>query len=202
MRDATKAITFRAAGPDDEDFLLRVYSSSREYEMSMVPWDDRQKEAFLKMQLTAQQEHYQKFYPNAQHQIIVSNGEPVGRVYVERNDKAIRILDITILPQFRNSGIGTPIIEGLIDEARRAGKSVRIYVESYNPSARLFERLGFSRKEEDGINILFEYRSGAGLIDHAPLHTFQNRIPDTQQFRFRAGEQLQLLFYRRLNIAS
>lgn len=154
-------IELRAVVADDEPFLFTVYASSREFEMAQVPWDEAQKEAFLTMQFAAQQSHYQSRYPQATHQIILAGDAPVGRLYVDRGEQAIRIMDVTILPAHRRQGIGTRIVRDLIAEAERAAKSLTIWVESFNPSRTLFERLGFSPIEEDGVNILFERPSTA-----------------------------------------
>jgi predicted GNAT family acetyltransferase len=62
------------------------------------------------------------------------------------------------LPEHRNQGLGTPLIKSLMEEAAQAGKPLTIYVESFNPSLRLFERLGFLKTEEgDGINLLMKW---------------------------------------------
>jgi ribosomal protein S18 acetylase RimI-like enzyme len=69
-----------------------------------------------------------------------------------------RILDITVLPEYRNRGIGTSLLRDLLDEASHPGKRVRIHVETFNPSLRLLERLGFKSIAEEGINFLMEWR--------------------------------------------
>ena len=74
-----------------------------------------------------------------------------------RLDHEIRIADITLLPAERNAGIGSYLINELLLEAKRTGRVVRIYVEEFNPSLHLFERLGFSRAEQHGIYILMEW---------------------------------------------
>ena len=152
-------VTLRPATPDDEAFLLEVYSSTRADEMARVPWTDAQREAFLKMQFEAQQLHYRTHNPTATHDIILQDNRPIGRLYVARREQEIRIMDITLLPAHRNQGIGTPLIKELMAEAEAAGKPLTIWVESFNPSLRLFERLGFSQAETDGINCLMEKRA-------------------------------------------
>jgi len=159
---ATSSITCRPVGPDDHAFLLEVYGSTRADEMALVPWNDDQKRAFIKMQFTGQQEHYQNTFPTASHEIILLSGRPVGRLYVARLEQEIRIVDITLLPAERNAGIGSFLLSGLLDEARRVDKIVRIYVEKVNPSLRLFERLNFKPVEEHGFHLLLEW-SPAGL---------------------------------------
>ena len=150
------SITFRSIEPDDEAFLLRVYGSARAEELDRVPWNEAQREAFLKMQLAAQHHHYHERYPDAAFQIILVDQEAVGRLYVARLDEEIRIIDITILPEYRNNKTGTAIIKGLLAEAAQIGKPVRIYVESFNPSLRLFERLGFVKIDDHGVHFLME----------------------------------------------
>ena len=150
-------ITLRPAGPDDYEFLVEVYGSTRAEELALVPWNDEQRDAFIRSQFNAQQEHYLKTYPGATHDIIVSNGRPVGRLYVARLDHEIRIIDITLLPAERNVGIGSYLIKQLLDDAKQTGKIARIYVEEFNPSLRLFQRLGFSPSEQHGIHLLLQW---------------------------------------------
>lgn len=152
----TSTIDLRPVNAADETFLLEVYASTRADEMSLLPWSDKQKQAFVRAQFNAQQQHYQKTYPDASHDIILSNDRMVGRLYVARMEMEIRIVDITLLPRDRNGGIGSHLLRMLLDEAARSMKPLRIYVENFNPSLRLFERLGFSPSEQHGIHILME----------------------------------------------
>jgi ribosomal protein S18 acetylase RimI-like enzyme len=85
--------------------------------------------------------------------VILENDEPVGRLYVERSENEINILDITVHPGKRNAGIGNYLIRNLLEEAGRGNKTVGIYVESFNPSRELFKRLGFVETEQDGFQI-------------------------------------------------
>lgn len=159
--DEAQLVTLRPVRPEDTDLLREIYASTRSDEMALVPWDAAQKEVFVRMQFNAQQEHYAAYHPHANHDIILVDGHPVGRLYVARNDEKIHILDITLLPQHRNAGIGTPILQSLMEEAAQNGKPLSIYVEGFNPSLRLFERLGFSRIEEAGFNFLLQWQPGA-----------------------------------------
>jgi len=163
MSSESPNVTLRPIGPDDYDFLVEVYGSTRAEEMAMVPWTIEQQQAFVRMQFTAQQDHYTKTYPTASYDIIMSDSRPVGRLYVARLDQEIRIIDITLLPAERNAGIGSYLIKQLLDEANRAGKVTRIFVEEFNPSRRLFERLNFSLSEQHGIHMLLQCNPGQHL---------------------------------------
>ncbi len=155
----SRLVTFRPAGSDDEPFLLGVYGSTRTEELALTNWDEAQRETFLRMQFSAQQSHYREHYPEGEQYVILVNEDAVGRLYVAEIEKEVRVLDITILPHHRNTGIGKPIIRELMAEAAAIGKPLRIYIESFNPSLGLFERLGFVKSEESGYSYLMEWRA-------------------------------------------
>lgn len=149
-------ITLCPITAEDEDFLLLVYGSTRAEEMACVPWNQEQKDAFVRVQFAAQQRHYAAEYPQATHEIICTGGVPAGRIYLNRSSEEFHILDITVLPQYRNAGTGSVVLGRIMDEAAKAGKPVTIYVENYNPSLRLFTRLGFQCVEENGFHLLLK----------------------------------------------
>jgi ribosomal protein S18 acetylase RimI-like enzyme len=151
-------IKLRDIFPEDQAFLFDVYASTRAQEMALVPWDDEQRKSFLAMQFAAQHAHYREQFPDANFSVILRDDSPTGRFYVLKEKDEIRILDITILPAYRNSGIGTSLLRELLDEAAQSKQRVLIYVETFNPSLRLFERLGFRSIAEEGINFLMEWR--------------------------------------------
>lgn len=144
---------------EDEPFLEAVYASTRAAELAMVPWTAEQKAAFCRMQFTAQDAHYRQHYPTAAYFVIEHCGQAIGRLYVDRWEKEIRIMDITLLPEHRGAGLGTRLLRALQEEARGAGKALSIHVEGFNPASRLYERLGFSMKEDKGVYLLMEWRA-------------------------------------------
>lgn len=153
----TAEITLRPVVDGDDAFLFSVYASTRAQEMAMVPWTPEQKDAFIRMQFTAQKQHYAAQFPGANHDLICVQGAPVGRLYLDATDM-LNILDITVLPEFRNRGTGSEILRRLMEEGRSSGRAVSIHVESFNPSVRLFERLGFQRAGENGFQLLMKWK--------------------------------------------
>jgi len=147
------SIALRPVTPGDDALLLQVYASTRQEEMAMVPWTAEQRDAFLQMQCTAQLAHYRTHYPQAAHLIILHDDQPAGRVYVDHGPVVTHILDVTVLPEYRNRGIGTAVVRWMMT----AGKPVSIHVEQFNPSLRLFERLGFARVAEKGMHFLLQW---------------------------------------------
>ena len=139
----TQPVTLHPAMPEDDDFLLAVYASTRVEELAVVPWSDEQKWAFVQMQAHAQRQHYTRYYPDALWSVILSGQDRVGRLIVNRADDEILLMDIALLPPYRGAGIGTGLIQDLIAEAKQTGKTVRLHVETFNPAMHLYERLGF-----------------------------------------------------------
>jgi len=152
--------SLRPIQADDEALLFEIYAGTRAEEMELVPWSGSQKDAFLRMQFAAQHQHYQKVFAGASFDIILQGERPVGRLYVHRAPDEIRILDIALLPEDRNQGLGSSLLKELLAEARDAGKPVRIHVECNNPALRLYERLGFSRIGDTGVYFHMEWPSG------------------------------------------
>jgi ribosomal protein S18 acetylase RimI-like enzyme len=155
---SSDTVVLRPVADGDQELLVEIYASTRAEELALTDWSEAQRDAFVKMQFAAQQEYYRAHYPQAEHNIILRSLQPVGRFYTAETEDDIRIIDITVLPDHRNAGIGTPLINDLLTRAKEVWKPVRIYVETYNRSRRLFERLGFTVIEEDGINVLLECR--------------------------------------------
>jgi ribosomal protein S18 acetylase RimI-like enzyme len=155
MRDR---ISFRPETAEDTEFLYRLYASTRELEMQVVPWTEEQKEQFVRSQFQAQMFHYKQNYTVADYSIILLDGEPAGRLYLHQEPDDIRIMDIVVAPEHRGSGIGTILLQEILDRARAAGHSVSIHVEQYNPALRLYERLGFRSIDTNGVYNLMEWR--------------------------------------------
>lgn len=147
--DREPVIALRPICDADLDFLCRVYSATRTEELAPVPWSDEQKAAFLRQQFEAQHAHYQRYYHDTRYDLILADDEPVGRLYVARWERELRIVDIALLPEWRGRGIGTRLLQGLLAEAAAVGKTVTIHVEMQSPALGLYQRLGFSRQHDD-----------------------------------------------------
>jgi ribosomal protein S18 acetylase RimI-like enzyme len=152
------SLRLRTATTEDQQFLRAVYASTRAEELARVSWSDEQKRAFTDMQFDAQNADYRRNYPDAQYSIIEVEGVPAGRLYVDRCEKEIMIIDIALMPEFRRVGIGTKLLRELQNEARTSGKVLTIHVEKFNPALRLYQRLGFQQIEDKGVYLLLEWK--------------------------------------------
>jgi ribosomal protein S18 acetylase RimI-like enzyme len=144
-------LRLRPMVPDDQSFLLELYASTRELELAPVPWSADEKAAFLSFQFQCQHQHYQQHYAGARFDIVESEGERIGRLYLAELGDELRIMDIALVPGARRRGIGTRLLQAVLARAQRQGRSVSIHVERDNPALALYQRLGFQRSEDRGV---------------------------------------------------
>ncbi len=138
-------LSLRDVTPDDQPFLFEVYASTRIDELQGTGWPDEQKLAFIRMQFLVRE----RSQPRVDDRIILLNGQPVGRMMVDRGEAAIVLRDIAVLAEYRNAGIGSRLIQDLLEEAASAGKPVQLHVVATSPAVRLYERLGFCRTGDE-----------------------------------------------------
>ena len=153
------SVTLHSAQPEDEPFLFEVYASTRLDEVAAWGWNAAQQQAFLRMQFSAQQRTYPLESLQDDHWIILLNERRIGRIIIFRTDDELRLADIALLPEYRNAGIGTLLIQDLLAEAAAVGKPVRLRVlQSNSAAARLYERLGFVKIGESDSHFQMEWR--------------------------------------------
>jgi GNAT superfamily N-acetyltransferase len=155
--------SLRAATTADASFCFTLYASTRAEEMSATGWPAAQREAFLRQQFTARTEGYRSAFPGATHSVIVVDRKPVGALVVHRTHEEIRLVDIALLPARRGRGLGSCILQKLIEEARTTQLPLRLQVLKNNPAQQLYLRLGFAPTGENGLYFKLEWRgSSAG----------------------------------------
>lgn len=147
-RDAVLApagvvVDLRPETAADRPFLQELYASTRWEELRVVPWTDEQKRAFLAMQFDAQWAHYRATNEQALWEVITVGGKPAGRLYTWRSSSQLRIVDISLKPEYRGLRVGTYLLCSLIAEADSSGLSLSVHVELANPAVRWYEGLGF-----------------------------------------------------------
>ncbi len=149
-------VCLRAVRPGDEAFLRDVYATTRAQELEHSGLDAAQQQAFVDLQFNAQTADYNRRFPDARRSVILDDDIPVGRLLVATSEEEVRILDITVLPKHQDKGIGAYLLGGVMADADRAKKPVRIWVGNENPSMRLFARLGFTTIDRQSLTSLLE----------------------------------------------
>jgi len=178
MTMSAMTLALRPIRPDDEPFLRRVYASTRVDELAPLGWSAEQRDAFLDQQFDAQHRHYQTHYADADFLVILLDNQPIGRLSVARWPEQILLIDIALLPEHRGDGIGSRLIQALLDEADPSGKPVRLHVEKFNRARRLYERLGFSIVVDRGVYWFMERapRRGVGGVVPAGGRAVSDRL--------------------------
>lgn len=151
-------IQLRSWQDTDLPLLKEVFISTRWDEFINAGMPPEQLRPLMDQQFHAQHTHYHKSWPHADYDVILVDGDAAGRLYVDRDRRSeLRIIDIALLPAFRNRGIGSHLLDGLIEEANALGKAVRIHVEHNNPALNLYNRLGFKHIDDTGVYYLMEH---------------------------------------------
>jgi predicted GNAT family acetyltransferase len=95
--------------------------------------------------------------------VIELEGQRIGRLYVaelEAEQKAeLRLMDVALLPEYRNRGMGGALVRELLDEAAAAGRLVSLHVEENNPARRLYQRLGFRDVDDVSFYKLMQWEA-------------------------------------------
>ncbi|MBB3006594.1 GNAT family N-acetyltransferase [Cupriavidus alkaliphilus] len=147
---AVPGIALRPVAATDEAFLARLYATTRDAEMHRTGWSEAQRACFLAMQFKAQQRAYQA-YPDAEFLLMLRHGETIGRLYLQHNACALRVIDLSLLPEHQHQGIGGSVLAAVLALAGSTGKTVDLHVERHNRAQALYRRLGFRTVQDNGI---------------------------------------------------
>ena len=136
----TFAFALRPALPADADFEHQLYASTRD---DLRPLGPEVFDGLVGMHFRAQSMSIRLEHPQAERQIVVVQNAPVGRLIIDASGKAVEVIDVALLPEYRNYGLGSSVLNSVLAQADRLGRAIRLHVEKQSRAVRLFERLGF-----------------------------------------------------------
>jgi ribosomal protein S18 acetylase RimI-like enzyme len=155
-------VVLRAFKEVDAPFLLYLYGTTREDELSHTNFTAQEKDDFIRQQFNAQHDTYALCYPKARGDLIVLEQQNIGRLYVDRREQEIRVMGIALLPEWRNKGVGTQLMNELLREATEKNNPVTLHVEQNNPGAfAWYQRLGFAALWSNETHVFMIYPEGA-----------------------------------------
>jgi len=152
-----QSVTVRPATGADDALLFEVYAAARREPLTPLGWDRPHIDAFLRTQFDAEERDWRRRHPEGRCFVVLCDGAAVGRLYVARTDHELRVMDISLLPHHQRQGIGTALLQELLDEAAHTQRTVRVRVERSSPAVRLYRRLGFLHAATRGASWLMEW---------------------------------------------
>lgn len=81
-------------------------------------------------------------------QIVEYDNKDIGLFKINKESSPWDVIQIQILPEYQNRGIGSLILKTVIKEAKSLSKSIRLSVYKNNPALKLYKRNGFRVVEE------------------------------------------------------
>lgn len=139
-------IALRPALANDRAFIERVYFETQRWIIeALFGWRGNDVES----ELFAEQ------YDAANTSIIVVDGEDAGWLTVQRGAD-IYLHSIYLAPKRQRHGIGTQLLQQLLDDGLEHGITVRLDTARINPARRLYERLGFTIVREDRFKVYMQ----------------------------------------------
>ncbi len=122
MPETTGRPDLRDAQADDLPFLFNLYCDVRGPEISAWGWLAAQCDAFLRMQFEAQRRSYEASFPGSSNQIVLRDGQAIGRCLTARTGEEILLVDIALLAAHRNRGMGTWLMQQLMRRVPEHGQ--------------------------------------------------------------------------------
>jgi ribosomal protein S18 acetylase RimI-like enzyme len=157
MPQSEQPISLRAATAADRDLLVEIFAGARD-DLTLANLDRSQEQLLIEMQFRARENQYRLAYPNATTSIILEGDREFGSMIVNRGEHDIHLVDIALLPDKRDQGIGTYVLRTLLEEAVVGAKIVCLQVAVTNRAIKFYERLGFSKIKDGGAYISMEWR--------------------------------------------
>ena len=106
------------------------------------------------------EKHQQNFVPDTHRVLLVNNAE-AGLLVTELEPEYVWLVKLYLFEQFRNQGLGSAVLQQVIEEANALGKSVRLRVLRVNTAAqRLYARHGFQVVGEEPERIFMVRKHG------------------------------------------
>ncbi len=141
-------IHLRQAQEDDLMFLFAVSTRAMSPVSEIIDADKiiDQKRRFEEYKLA--------FDPN-KIQVIVFDGQDIGRLRVVHRDGEIYVGGIQILPEYQSRGVGTYIFNQLIDQVTKTKKTIVLEVHKVNMRAiSFYKKLGFTVESENDNQLI------------------------------------------------
>lgn len=162
--DASGAnVRLRTATDADAAFLFELFRATRGGVLRLGGLPDAMIDNLLTMQYRARSQGYRDRFPDARRLVVETADGPIGELIEHDEADAIYIVDIALLPDRQQRGIGTALVRSAMAAAAARG-GVRAIVATTNAaSLRMFRQLGFHETgDDDGVHVELRWRPSDG----------------------------------------
>ena len=142
------SIRLRPATSNDAEFAYEVLEQTmRNYvEATWGEWSEARS-----------REEMTKDASDGQSQIIELGSLRIGLLRLEEHSTHLQLEQLFVLPQYQRQGIGTLLLERVLEQARIRQLPVRLRVLRVNPARGLYERKGFKVVSETPERFFMEH---------------------------------------------
>lgn len=140
----------------DEGFLRRLFHDIHAHQFLPLGLPADTLLSLVEMQWRAQLAGYAHQFPARESTVVLLDGEPIGRLLIERRPQAIHLIDIAVISPARGHGIGTWLLQHLCRQADTAQQTIDLLVRPGNPALKLYQRQNFFVTETTHADLRME----------------------------------------------
>jgi ribosomal protein S18 acetylase RimI-like enzyme len=159
-----QTVDLRKARPEDEPLLDELFYEDRVAQLAGIGLGEAQIRELVEMQARGRRTTYAAQFPAAEDSILLGEeGQPAGRLLLDRQADRWRIVDIAVLAARRGQRLGTKVVRQCQQRVAAAGARLELQVRPENPARRLYERLGFRVASDAGFAMELVWSAADGM---------------------------------------
>lgn len=98
---------------------------------------------------TREERNFAEFFKVEEVRIIIADGQAVGWIQEQVEDMTINLGSFYVMPGMQGHGIGTKVLNILLESAADQSKAMTLAVVKINPARYFYEKRGFQITHED-----------------------------------------------------
>ncbi|MGJ8695239.1 MAG: GNAT family N-acetyltransferase [Verrucomicrobiaceae bacterium] len=154
-------VSLRPQTDGDISFIEDLVIAVREREPGFCELAAEERTRILREQSKLQLADYGRKFPQGHFLIIEASGRAIGRFYVNHASDHIRVVELSVLPDYQGHGIGQQLMKSVLAEGTRTGVPVRLSVALGNPAFTFYETLGFRETGRGESHLRMEWKAAA-----------------------------------------